>query len=94
MADVTVKDIIIRKPSEKEKQNCKNWPIWTCQTSTFDWDYTDTETCLILEGKVTVKDRPGEDSVSFGVGDLVVLPKDLSCIWQVSEPVRKHYNFG
>jgi hypothetical protein len=89
----TVKDIVVRKPTKQEAQKCKSWSIWTCQESAFDWDYTQKETCLIIEGRVTVKDRPGESLVSFGPGDLVVFPQDLSCTWQVKEPVRKYYKF-
>jgi uncharacterized cupin superfamily protein len=88
----TVKDVIVRKPTQQESETCKNWPIWNCQPSTFDWAYTEKETCLILEGKVTVSD--GKSSVSFGPGDLVIFPCDLECTWQVLEPVKKHYNFG
>ena len=89
----TVKDIIVRKPSEEELKNCKVWPIWQCEASTFDWAYTQTETCLILDGKVTITDSQG-NSVSFGPGDLVVFPNDLECTWNVEQPVRKHYNFS
>ena len=88
----TVKDIIVRKPTQHESDTCKHWPIWNCQPSTFDWAYTEKETCLILEGKVTVSDA--KSSVSFGPGDLVIFPTDLECIWHVHEPVKKHYNFG
>lgn len=88
----TVKDIIVRKPSVEEKATCKNWPIWKCDPSTFDWIYTEKETCLLLEGKVTVTDS--EDSVSFGPGDLVIFPQELECTWNVAEAVKKHYNFG
>ncbi len=88
----TVKDVIVRKPTKQESETCKNWPIWNCQPSTFEWAYTEKETCLILEGKVTVSD--GKSSVSFGPGDLVIFPTDLECTWQVHEPVKKHYNFG
>jgi len=88
----TVKDVIVRKPSDKEVAACKNWPIWKCQPSTFDWEYTEKETCYIIEGKVTVSDRQG--TVSFGPGDLVIFPEGLSCTWKVKEAVVKHYNFG
>ena len=90
----TVKDIIVKKPSDDEITALKNWPIWQCKPSTFDWTYTEKETCLLIEGRVTVKDRPGEESVSFGPGDLVVFPENLSSTWEVKEAVRKHYNFG
>ena len=88
----TVKDIIVRKLTPEESQAYKNWPIWTCQVSTFEWSYTEKETCLILEGRVTVSDS--KNSVSFGPGDLVIFPSDLDCTWHVIEPVKKHYNFS
>ena len=91
----TVKDVVVRKPSEPEAAQCKNWPIWTCQQSSFDWDYTQTETCLLLEGSVTVADRPDSgEAVSFGPGDLVVFPTGLKCVWQITEAVKKHYSFS
>ncbi len=89
---LTVKDVIVRKPSDKEIATCKSWPIWKCEASTFDWSYTETETCLIIEGRVTVKDD--KYSVSFGPGDLVIFPKDLECTWQIHEAVKKYYNFS
>ena len=90
----TVKDVIVRKANEQEDAQCKSWPIWTCEASKFDWDYTQTETCLLLEGEVTVSDRPDSgESVKFGAGDYVEFPVGLQCVWEVSKPVRKHYNF-
>ncbi|MCK4753283.1 MAG: cupin domain-containing protein [Planctomycetes bacterium] len=88
----TIKDIIIKKPSEAETETCKAWPIWNCQPSTFDWSYTEKETCLIIEGQVTISD--GTDSVSFGEGDFVVFPDGLECTWQIKQAVKKYYNFG
>ncbi len=86
--------ICVRKPTEEELKTLGvfSWPIWTCEPSTFDWTYSEQETCLLLEGQVTVE-AEGE-SVSFGKGDLVVFPKGLSCLWTVTAPVRKHYRFG
>jgi len=90
-----VTDVIVRQPTAQEAATCGGWPIWTCEPSKFDWDYTETETCLILEGRVTVTDRPaGKASVSFGPGDYVVFPVGLQCIWHVKEAVRKHYCFS
>ena len=87
-----VKDVTVQKPSDEQAAACKSWPIWKCQPSTFDWAYTEKETCLLLEGKVTVSDD--KDSVSFGPGDLVIFPNGLECTWHVTEAVKKHYNFG
>ena len=90
----TVQDIVVRKPSEQEIQTCQSWPIWSCDVSEFEWEYTQTEKCLILEGQVEITDNPPADSVvSFGPGDFVQLPVGLKCIWKVSAPVKKHYDF-
>ena len=79
-------------PEQIEQMGVTDWPVWTCGVSRFDWHYDQKETCLVLEGKVTV--TAGEEEVSFGAGDLVVFPVGLDCVWDVSEPVRKHYKFG
>ena len=88
----TIKDVVVKKPSEQEAETCKTWPIWACEASKFDWTYTEKETCLLVEGKVTVSDDT--DSVTFGAGDMVIFPEELECTWDITEPVRKHYNFG
>jgi len=69
------------------------WPIWSCGVSSFPWTYDERETCLLLEGDVTVTPEGGEP-VRFGAGDLVVFAAGLSCRWDVHAPVRKHYRFG
>lgn len=88
-----IKDIIVRKPTAAETAAAKKWPIWEHQAATFEWFYTEREKCLILEGKVTVKSPDGKESVSFGAGDWVEFPVDLECVWEISQAVRKHYNF-
>mgnify|MGYP001174878436 FL=1 len=70
-----------------------NWPIWTCEVSSFEWTYEDKETCLLIEGKVTVTPEAGKP-VRFEAGDLVIFPSGLKCKWDVHQAVRKHYQFG
>ncbi|MDR2999911.1 MAG: cupin domain-containing protein [Fibromonadaceae bacterium] len=84
--------VIVRKASEAEKNEMKSKSVWGCDVSEFDWHYDDKETCLLTEGEVTVSYDGG--SVEIGVGDYVVFPKGLSCVWKVSKPVKKHYFFG
>jgi hypothetical protein len=36
------------------------WPTWGCEVSTFPWTYGEQETCLLLEGDVTVTPDGGE----------------------------------
>ena len=85
-------EVEVRKPTDREIAAMKTKPVWTCEVSEFEWHYDEKETCLIIEGAVTV--NYGEKSVSFAAGDLVVFPKGLSCVWQVKKPVRKYYVFG
>ena len=90
----TVNDVIVNKPEQDQTDECTKWPIWSCGVSEFDWEYTQMEKCLILEGGVTVTDRPDSgQAVSFGPGDYVVFPVGLKCVWKVTAPVKKHYNF-
>ncbi len=87
-------EIIVEKPSEDfiENRKIRSWPIWEKEVSKFDWHYDSTEECLVLEGHVIVETPDGK-KVEFGAGDFVTFPQGLSCIWEVKEPIRKHYNF-
>jgi len=84
--------IIVRKPTEEEKTTFFKKPTWGCEVSEFDWYYDDREQCILTEGEVTVEYNG--TSVSFGAGDFVEFPQGLSCVWKVTKPVRKHYQFG
>ena len=86
--------IEIRKPKMEdiEKEGIMSWPIWEKEISRFDWHYDETEECYLLEGKAVVETDDGE-KVQFGKGDFVTFPKGLSCVWEIKEPVKKHYNF-
>ena len=85
-------DIEVPEKEELEKKGVSSWPIWEKEISRFDWHYDSTEECYLLEGRVVVETENGE-TMTFGKGDLVTFPKGLSCVWDIKEPVRKHYNF-
>ena len=84
--------IEVRKPTQKEREEAKNWPIWEKEKSTFPWEYDMKETCLILEGRAKVNSEG--DNVEFGASDYVVFPKGLKCTWKIKERIRKHYTLG
>ena len=88
-------NIKINKLEQKEidERKIASWPIWQKEVSRFDWHYDQTEECLLLEGKVTVESTDGSEKVQFGAGDFVTFPQGLSCVWDIEEPVKKHYNF-
>ena len=77
---------------ELQKRGVFSWPIWEKEVCRFDWHYDVIEECFFLEGKVSVKTSGGQ-RVDFGKGDFVIFPKGLSCVWEIKEPVKKHYNF-
>ena len=87
--------IEIEKISEQKlkEMDIFSWPIWEKEVSRFDWHYDETEMCYLLKGKVTVETKDGE-KVSFGAGDFVTFPQGLDCVWDITEPVKKHYSFS
>jgi len=86
--------ITVRKPNENEIREFETWPVWEKEESEFDWEYSEKETCYILQGKAQVFDDNGAILVEFGKGDLVVFPPGLRCKWKILENMRKHYNLG
>ncbi|BCR04229.1 cupin [Desulfuromonas versatilis] len=91
MRDISVKHNPPR--AELEKLGVFSWPIWEKDVSDFPWTYGEREVCYLLEGEVTVTPQGG-GPVTFGTGDLVSFPAGMSCFWQVTRAVRKHYRFG
>jgi hypothetical protein len=85
--------VIIEKLSEEaiQKRGIREWPVWEKEISRFDWQYDGDEECLILEGEVTVETDEGVYSIK--PGDFVTFKDGLKCIWDISRPIRKHYNF-
>ena len=75
----------------KNLTDFKNWPIWECPLSTFDWKYEQEEHCFIIEGSVTVIGP--DNTVNIYAGDYVIFPKGLKCTWEVHESIKKHYIF-
>ena len=86
--------IEIKKPKKEdmEKEGIMSWPIWEKEVSRFDWFYDSIEECYLLEGEVVVETEDGQQ-VEFGKGDFVTFPQGLSCVWDIKEAVKKHYNF-
>ena len=86
---------IERNPPESKLTNLgvRQWPKWGCPPSKFPWTYDSKETCYLLEGKVKVFPEGSDEAVEISAGDLVVFPKGMSCTWDVSVAVDKHYKF-
>jgi len=84
--------IEVRKPTPAEEAQMAACPIWAKEPSEFPWHYDQQETCLIIDGQAEVTAADGQ-TVSFGPGDYVVLPRGLDCTWKVKQALRKHYKF-
>ena len=75
----------------KNLSDFKSWPIWECQPSTFNWEYSEEEHCYIIEGDVTVIENG--NIVHIKKGDYVIFPKGLKCNWEVHKAFKKYYIF-
>ncbi|KAK9756820.1 hypothetical protein RND81_01G122900 [Saponaria officinalis] len=72
----------------------KSWPKWGCSPGKYKLRYEAKETCYIVKGKVrTFLHKEVDECVEFGAGDLVIIPKGLSCTWDVLIAVDKFYKF-
>ncbi|KAL7151677.1 hypothetical protein ABFS83_04G047300 [Erythranthe nasuta] len=89
-------------PSESQlsELGIKSWPKWGCPPGKYELKFDAQETCYLVRGRVKVYPKNSDQQspaaaevVEFGAGDLVVLPKGLSCTWDVSIAVDKHYKF-
>ncbi|KAK4767548.1 hypothetical protein SAY87_023499 [Trapa incisa] len=87
--------VVERNPPESKlsKLNIKCWPKWACPPGKYNLKFDAEETCYLLKGKVRAYPRGSPEFVEFGAGDLVTIPKGLSCTWDVSVSVDKYYKF-
>ncbi|TQD87466.1 hypothetical protein C1H46_026978 [Malus baccata] len=88
--------IVERNPSESRlsQLDIKCWPKWGCSPGKYQLKFDAEETCYLLKGRVKAYYPKGSSEyVEFGAGDLVTIPKGLTCTWDVSLAVDKHYKF-
>ncbi len=83
----------IKKPTADEIELAQNWPVWEKEASTFPWEYTESETCYIIEGEAEVINED-EQVFHFQKGDWVIFPKGMRCTWKIIKDLKKHYQFS
>lgn len=76
----------------RDELNIDQWSIWSKDESRFEWTYDDTETFLLLEGKVTIELPDGENT-EISEGDLVQCEQGLTCVWDIEKDLRKVFTF-
>ena len=93
---VLLVEVLIKSPSSASviiQYGIKNWPIWEGELSKFSWHYNEKEICLIIEGEASIKTEEGKSYI-IKSGDLVEFPKGISCEWQITKKIKKHYRLG
>ncbi|CAN0880166.1 hypothetical protein LINGRAHAP2_LOCUS13506 [Linum grandiflorum] len=87
---------VVKNPSDSKLDalGVRSWPRWAFAPSKFPWTYSANETSYLLEGKATVYPEGSEEGVEIGAGDLIDFRKGMSCTWEVSVAVYKHYKFN
>ena len=78
-------------PDDVRNRGIDQWPIWAKEPSRFEWSYQGDEECYIIEGEFSVETEEG--TFSMKAGDFVTFKDGLQCIWDISLPVKKYYNF-
>ena len=86
---------VVKQPDQAflESKGVFNWGTWGCDASNFPWSYEQSESCYLLKGQVTVTPKDGRAPATFGKGDFVTFPAGMSCTWDVTEAVQKHFMF-
>ena len=79
--------------SELENRGVYQWGIWEKEISEFPWTYDAEEVCYVLEGEVNVT-PDGGSAVTIKAGDFVTFPAGMSCRWNITKPIRKHFSFN
>ncbi|XP_052187064.1 uncharacterized protein LOC127797905 [Diospyros lotus] len=87
--------IVESNPSNRRlaELGINSWPKWGCPPGRYTLKFDAQETCYLLKGKVKAYPRGSTEYVEFGAGDLVIIPKGLSCTWDVSVAIDKYYKF-
>lgn len=64
--------------------------FWQSEVGKWRINYTEEETCYLLQGVSIVSDEDGV-STTLRAGDSFVIPKGFTGTWEVVEPSRKLY---
>jgi uncharacterized cupin superfamily protein len=72
--------------------NGVNAGVWACETGAWRIAFAPgkDEFFHVLEGRIQITDAEGQ-AKQFGPGDAGVIPAEFTGVFEVLEPVRKHY---
>ena len=67
------------------------WSIWSCEISSFDWEYSDEEHCFIIRGEAIISYN--SHYITISKGDYLIFPKGMKCYWKITQKIKKYYKF-
>ena len=76
-------------PDEAHDRGILAWPVSRRGVSRYSWHYDTSELCYLVSGLARIETEDG--NVEVEAGDLVTLPAGLDCVWDIREPIAKHY---
>ena len=91
MLQITVRSDITEQ--ELEAMRVPRWPIWEKDPGVSPWFYEFEENCYILEGEAIITGSAMQP-ITIKAGDFVTFPEGLSCRWQITQHLKKHYQLG
>jgi uncharacterized cupin superfamily protein len=62
--------------------------VWECTPGRFNWHYSEDETVVIISGEVFITNEHGQER-RLGPGDMAFFPAGSSCMWRITNKVRK-----
>lgn len=66
--------------------------IWSCESGSFNWNYTWDETIYLIDGEITITDDHC-NSNTYKAGDLFFITIGTKTTWNITQPVRKVFHF-
>jgi len=61
---------------------------WSCTAGRFNWHYAEDEILVVVSGEAFITDEKGEEH-RLGPGDMGFFPAGSSCVWRITDHVRK-----
>jgi uncharacterized cupin superfamily protein len=93
-APISPEWILSGKPDARSKLLAKSHDrmssviAWECTPGRFNWHYAQDESVCIIAGEVFITTANGAER-RLGQGDMAFFPAGTSCVWRVTERVRK-----
>jgi len=88
--------VSVRAPSERDRDICSEWPIWSAPVSSYTMQYPDRCVALVLAGEATLTCGQGKGAkpLTLTPGQLLTIPEGNTCTWRIASPLMMHYNYG